>query len=79
VDICSIIKKKEKVVKLKVKNEEGSVNVKASSGMGCFGFGAALAMVISWSLWNSVGWAILHGIFSWFYVIYYYFEYGGGQ
>ncbi len=35
------------------------------------GFGAALAMVISWSTYGSVPWAIVHGIFSWFYVIYY--------
>ncbi|MDH4044353.1 MAG: hypothetical protein OEY20_07740 [Gemmatimonadota bacterium] len=36
-------------------------------------FGSALAMVISWSQHQSVLWAILHGIFSWFYVIYYVF------
>ncbi len=34
-------------------------------------FGSALAMVISWSQHGSVLWAIIHGIFSWFYVIYY--------
>ena len=34
-------------------------------------FGCALAITISWSLHKSVLWAILHGIFSWFYVIYY--------
>lgn len=34
-------------------------------------FGSALAMVISWSLHHSVLWAMLHGVFSWFYVIYY--------
>jgi len=34
-------------------------------------FGSALAITISWSLHKSVLWAILHGIFSWFYVIYY--------
>ncbi len=35
------------------------------------GFGTALAMVISWNANGSVLWAIVHGIFSWFYVIYY--------
>ena len=35
------------------------------------GFGSALAMVISWSVNKSILWAIIHGIFSWFYVIYY--------
>jgi hypothetical protein len=34
-------------------------------------FGSALAMVISFTQHHSVLWAILHGIFSWFYVIYY--------
>ena len=34
-------------------------------------FGSALAMVISWSQHESVLWAILQGVFSWFYVIYY--------
>jgi len=35
------------------------------------GFGSALAIAISWSINKSILWAILHGIFSWFYVIYY--------
>ena len=34
-------------------------------------FGSALAIVISWSAHNSILWAIVHGIFSWFYVIYF--------
>ena len=40
----------------------------ARSGVG---FGTALAIAISWSLHHSVFWAILHGVFSWVYVIYY--------
>ena len=35
------------------------------------GFGTALAITISWSVNHSILWAILHGLFSWFYVIYY--------
>jgi hypothetical protein len=35
------------------------------------GFGSALAMVISYTTHKSVLWAIIHGIFSWFYVIYF--------
>ncbi len=35
------------------------------------GFGAALAMVISYTAWNSIPWAIFHGILGWVYVIYY--------
>lgn len=37
------------------------------------GFGTALAICISWSLNHSLLWAIIHGIFSWLYVIYYLF------
>ena len=39
-------------------------------------FGAVLAMVISYVKWHSIGWAILHGLLNWFYVIYYIFQYG---
>jgi len=38
---------------------------------GCFGFGSALAMVISWSIHQSILLAIFHGVLSWCYVIYY--------
>ena len=34
-------------------------------------FGSALAMVISWSANKSLLWAIVHGLLSWLYVIYY--------
>ena len=34
-------------------------------------FGAALAIAISWSTNKSILWAILHGVLSWLYVIYY--------
>lgn len=34
-------------------------------------FGSVLAITISWSLHESILWAIIHGIFSWLYVIYY--------
>ncbi len=33
--------------------------------------GSALAMVISFSLNQSVLWAIIHGLLSWVYVLYY--------
>lgn len=34
-------------------------------------FGSALAMVLSYSVNKSILWAIIHGIFSWIYVIYF--------
>jgi len=38
-------------------------------------FGSALAMVISFCTWKSVGWAIFHGLLSWVYVVYYIIKY----
>jgi len=35
------------------------------------GFGCALAAIISYTHWHSIGWAILHGALGWIYVIYY--------
>jgi hypothetical protein len=34
-------------------------------------FGTALAITISWSLNHSIIWAVVHGFFSWLYVLYY--------
>ena len=33
--------------------------------------GSAIAVTISWSVNHSILWAIVHGIFSWAYVLYY--------
>ena len=33
--------------------------------------GMMLSTTISYTQWHSIGWAILHGVFGWFYVIYY--------
>ncbi len=37
--------------------------------------GSVLAMIISYAHWQSIGWAILHGLMSWGYVIYYLIRY----
>lgn len=42
------------------------------------GFGCCLAMIISYVKWNSILWAIIHGILGWIYVIYYVIKYTGG-
>ncbi len=34
-------------------------------------FGSCLAMIISYTAYQSILWAIVHGLFGWFYVIYY--------
>jgi len=39
-------------------------------------FGAVLAMIISYVKWQSIGWAVLHGLLNWVYVIYYVIKYG---
>jgi len=44
---------------------------KSEAARAGIGFGSALAIAISWSLHKSIFWAIVHGIFSWLYVIYY--------
>ena len=35
------------------------------------GFGTALAITISWSANKSLLWAVIHGVLSWVYVVYY--------
>jgi len=37
---------------------------------GCWLFGSALAMILSYAKNTSIFWAVLHGIVSWIYVIY---------
>lgn len=34
-------------------------------------FGSVLAITMSWSVNHSILWAIIHGLFSWFYVLYF--------
>jgi len=54
------------------RRRRGGGSTAAKAGIG---FGTALAITISWSANKSILWAILHGIFSWFYVIYYAIRY----
>jgi len=42
------------------------------SGAG-ISFGSPLAITISWSLYHSLAWAIVHGFFGWLYVLYFAF------
>jgi hypothetical protein len=46
-------------------------NTVASTGIS---FGSALAMTISWSKWHSILWAVIHGIFGWFCVVYFWWS-----
>ena len=56
----------------KQENHQTIVKKTVKSGIS---FGSALAMVISYTAWHSVGWAIFHGLLSWVYVIYYVIRY----
>ena len=52
----------------------GSFNAGSAAKAG-ISFGSALAMVISYTTWGSVFWAIVHGLMSWLYVIYFILRY----
>lgn len=58
--------KDEKRISISTGNHSADVGV---------GFGAVLACVISYVNWGSVGWAMLHGLLGWVYVIYYVIKY----
>lgn len=47
-----------------------SRTVKSTAKAG-ISFGSCLAMVISYTSWHSIFWAIIHGLLGWIYVIYY--------
>jgi hypothetical protein len=53
----------------------GARDTAAQAGIG---LGSAIAVAISWSLHQSTLWAILHGFFGWFYVIWHAFTRPGG-
>ncbi len=48
----------------------GSNAVKTTAKAG-ISFGSCLAIVISYTAWHSIPWAIFHGILGWLYVLYY--------
>ncbi len=50
-------------------------NVRQEAVRGGISFGSALAIVISWTANGSIFWAIVHGLLSWIYVIYYLIRY----
>ena len=72
-------KPKDVDINIKIKNLDKAVRagIKChkkekwkNNGSGCWVFGSALAMILSYTQNSSILWAILHGIVSWFYVIY---------
>lgn len=37
--------------------------------------GVVIAGILSWEMWHSIPWALVAGMFNWFYVIYYWISY----
>jgi hypothetical protein len=69
-DIDLKVRNLGKVIKESEKSHKKS---KCKVGMpcgGCWAFGSALAMILSYTRSESILWAILHGILSWFYVLF---------
>lgn len=54
-------------------NRGGNTIIKKTINKGV-SFGSVLAMVISYTTWKSILWAIIHGILGWVYVIYFIFK-----
>lgn len=50
---------------------EGNGRGYDNGGVVIYTLGAALGMVLSWSRNASILWCILHGVCSWFYVVYF--------
>ncbi len=51
---------------------------RAGAAQAGIGLGSAIAVAVSWSLHKSILWAIIHGVLSWFYVIYFMLTRPGG-
>lgn len=47
-----------------------------SSASAGIGLGTVIAVIVSWTTNHSILWAIIHGFFGWFYVIYYLLGFG---
>ena len=56
---------------MKMNNENQRVEI----NFDITGIGTIIAVILSWLKWHSIGWAIIHGLLSWLYVIYYVIKY----
>ena len=63
-------KEKSPDVEIKIKNLDKCETKRCNPCGGFWVFGSALAMIISYERSASILWAILHGILSWFYVLF---------
>ena len=58
------------------KSERRKIKVKVGAGT-TIGFGAVMAMTLSWTANHAIGWALIHGLLGWIYVVYYLFRNDG--
>ena len=65
-----------KLAKEKPMNGRRGYSVRLEGAKYGVSFGSALAMAISYNTNHSILWAIVHGIFSWIYVLYFALFYG---
>ena len=74
VDIDIKVSGVDRLIKKHKGKNSGKIKCYSWHGNNCcrgFGyFGAALAMILSYTRSESILWAIIHGILNWFYVIY---------
>jgi hypothetical protein len=68
----NVLCKESRGIKIMDENNKVTVRKYVDSGIT---FGNALAIVISYTKWKSIGWAIFHGLLGWVYVIYYIIRY----
>ena len=64
-------KNAEKDRKVKKKNVCGiGCRCYHSAGLGFWGYGSILAMILSYAKGSSLFWILVHGVLSWIYIIY---------
>ena len=74
-DVDIKIRNLDKVIKADKKKKP--ICCSTHSCGGCWVFGSALAMILSYTRSESILYAILHGVLSWFYIIFRAFQIWG--
>ena len=70
-EISSIANITKKIVSIAGDDDATVLVFKSTTASAGISLGSAIAVSISWSMYKSVLWAIIHGFFGWLYVIYY--------
>ena len=58
------------------RQQDKKIQMSVKAGESTVTLGTVIAVIISYAKWKSIGWAVLHGVCSWCYVIYYVIKYG---